>query len=204
MAQTLSGELERHQPIAIVRLKHLESALELSQALLAGGITALEFTLTNSRALEAITRVRQELAGQVMVGAGTILSAESAYQSIEAGAQFLVTPVFLPDVITLARAHGIPVICGAYSPTEIFSAWKAGANLIKVFPAGGPGPTYIKDLLGPFPELRLVPTGGVNLNNCAAFLAAGAYSVGLGSSLIDESPLPAPTYCQPETSRSAA
>ncbi len=186
MIQNASIELERHKPLAIVRLNNLKSAVEITRALLAGGITTVEFALTNAHALEAIAQVREALANKAIVGVGTVLTGESARHSIEAGAQFLVTPIFLPDVIQVGRAHNVPVVCGAFSPTEIYAAWKAGADLIKVFPAGTLGPAYIHDLLGPLPDLRLVPTGGINLNNCAEFLAAGAYSVGIGSNLVSE------------------
>jgi 2-dehydro-3-deoxyphosphogluconate aldolase/(4S)-4-hydroxy-2-oxoglutarate aldolase len=122
----------------------------------------------------------------VLVGAGTVLDAESAQASIDAGAQFLVTPAFLPEVIEVGRSRGIPVMAGAFTPTEILAAWRAGADFVKVFPAGGLGPTYIKDVLAPLPGVVLVPTGGVNLDNCAAFLDAGAYTVAIGGSLVSK------------------
>jgi 2-dehydro-3-deoxyphosphogluconate aldolase/(4S)-4-hydroxy-2-oxoglutarate aldolase len=109
-----------------------------------------------------------------------------AQASIQAGAQFLVTPALLPDVIAVANRNHIPIACGAYTPTEILTAWRAGADLVKVFPASQLGPGYIKDVLAPLPDLLLVPTGGVNLDNCAAFLAAGAYAVAVGSQLVSK------------------
>jgi 2-dehydro-3-deoxyphosphogluconate aldolase/(4S)-4-hydroxy-2-oxoglutarate aldolase len=172
------------KPIAIVRLDNLEEAVQISRALLAGGITTIEFTLTNPHALEVIRPVQQELPEYMLVGAGTVLDAENARRSIAAGAQFLVTPALLPEVIAVGRDEGVPVICGAWTPTEILSAWRAGADLVKVFPAGVLGPAYIKDILGPLPDLLLVPTGGINLDNCAAFLAAGAYTVAIGGKLV--------------------
>jgi 2-dehydro-3-deoxyphosphogluconate aldolase / (4S)-4-hydroxy-2-oxoglutarate aldolase len=129
--------------------------------------------------------VRAILPAGVLVGAGTVLDADSARASVLSGAQFLVTPAFLPDVIACGRESAVPVICGALTPTEILSAWKAGAALVKVFPAGRLGPSYIKDILSPLPNIPLVPTGGVDLENCAAFLDAGAYTVAVGSSLLD-------------------
>lgn len=186
MAKQVNGKIQPRQPIAIVRLDDLEQAVEISRALLAGGITAQEFTLTNPRALEALTEVQRELPGKLLVGAGTVLDANMAQSALAAGAEFLVTPAFLPDVIMVGRDAGVPVISGAFTPTEILGAWRAGADLVKVFPAGGVGPTYIKDILGPLPTIPLVPTGGVNLRNCAAFLAAGAYTVAIGSSLVSK------------------
>ena len=186
MAKHAKGKIQPRQPIAIVRLDDLEQAVEISRALLAGGITVQEFALTNPHALEAITQVQRRLPGDLLLGAGTVLDAEMAQSAIAAGAEFLVTPAFLPDVIVVGRGAGIPVLSGAFTPTEILGAWRTGADLVKVFPAGGAGPAYIKDVLGPLPNIPLVPTGGVNLGNCAAFLAAGAYTVAIGSSLVNK------------------
>jgi 2-dehydro-3-deoxyphosphogluconate aldolase / (4S)-4-hydroxy-2-oxoglutarate aldolase len=186
MAERETEILQPRKPIAIVRLDNLEHALELSQALLQGGITTIEFTLTNRQALSIIETVRQKFASDLIVGAGTVLDRNDALASIHSGAQFLVTPAFLPEVIDAGRSNNIPVVCGAFTPTEILAAWRAGATLVKVFPAGQLGPGYIKDVLAPLPDIRLVPTGGVNLDTCAAFLAAGAYTVAIGSQLVSK------------------
>jgi len=182
---TVRTLLPPRQPIAIVRLLDLTHAAPLGRALVEGGIRAIEFTLTNRAAFTVIEEVRAALPDGVLVGAGTVLDAEDALISILAGAQFLVTPAYLPAVIDCGRAHGIPVVCGALTPTEILAAWQGGADLVKVFPVGRLGPAYVKDLRGPLPDIPLVPTGGVNLENCAAFLDAGAYTVAVGSSLVD-------------------
>jgi 2-dehydro-3-deoxyphosphogluconate aldolase/(4S)-4-hydroxy-2-oxoglutarate aldolase len=181
-----TGELLPREPIAIVRLDDLSSAVDLARALVAGGIRALEFTLTNAKAPAAIGRVRAELGGSALVGAGTVLDTQGAQTSILAGAQFLVTPTYQPEVIECGLQDGVPVVSGALTPTEILRAWESGATLVKVFPARTFGPAYIKDVLAPLPDLRLVPTGGVSPDNCAAFLDAGAYTVAVGSSLVDE------------------
>lgn len=173
-------------PIAIVRLSDLSKAVEIARALLAGGITALEYTLTNRDALRAIHDVRAELGDAVQVGVGTVLTAADAQASIDAGAQFLVTPALVPEVIDVARERNVVVASGAFTPTEILTAWRRGAQLVKVFPARSLGPAYIKDVLAPLPDLRLVPTGGVDLQTCTKFLDAGAYTVALGSHLVDE------------------
>lgn len=178
--------LQRRAPIAIVRLDDLSEALAIARALIGGGITVMEFTLTNRDALGAVERVRAELGTAATVGAGTMLDAESARAAIGSGAQFLVSPALEPEVVRAGVEAGVPVVCGALTPTEILAAHRLGAALVKVFPARAFGPAYIKDLLAPLPELRLVPTGGVDLENCADFLRAGAYSVGLGSSLVRE------------------
>lgn len=177
--------LPPRQPIAIIRLDDLSSAVELAEALLAGGLHVMEFTLTNRDALKAIEQVRATMGQQVVVGAGTVLRSDDAQAATDAGAQFLVTPTLEPSVIAAGHQADVPTVCGAYTPTEILSAWRHGAALVKMFPARALGPTYIKDLLAPLPMLRLVPTGGVSLENCAAFLLAGAYTVALGSNLVD-------------------
>jgi 2-dehydro-3-deoxyphosphogluconate aldolase/(4S)-4-hydroxy-2-oxoglutarate aldolase len=149
-----------------------------------GGITRLEFTLTNAHALVALGEVRREFGDGLVVGVGTVLDGDMAASSIEAGAQFLVTPTLVPDVIVVAKDRDVPIACGAFTPTEMLTAWRLGADLVKVFPAGQLGPGYIKDVLAPLPELKLVPTGGVNLDTSPAFLAAGAYTVAVGSQLV--------------------
>lgn len=177
--------LPARMPIAIIRLDDLSEAVAISRALVDGGLTALEFTLTNSAALEAVAQARSALGDSALVGVGTVLNAHAAHASITAGAQFLVTPVVRRDVIGEGRAQNVPVACGAYTPTEIWDAWQAGAAVVKVFPARALGPNYIKDVLAPLPDLKLVPTGGVDLENCGAYMKAGAWSVGIGGNLVD-------------------
>jgi len=172
------------RPIAIIRLDDLSAAVGQGLGDL-DGMTALEYTLSNRDAFAAVERVRAALGDTLRVGLGTVLSADDARRAFESGAEFLVTPTLEPEVIAAARDAGVPVACGAYTPTEILSAWRQGAQLVKVFPARSLGPAYIKDVLAPLPGLRLVPTGGVDLDNCAAFLEAGAYTVALGSNLVD-------------------
>lgn len=184
MSDRLAVLLPPRKPIAIIRLDDLSSAVQISRALLEGGVTALEFTLTNKQALEAVVKVRQEFGERLTVGVGTVLNADAARASIDAGAQFLVTPALLPEVIAVSNQRAVPIACGAYTPTEILTASRLGADLVKVFPASSLGPGYIKDVLAPLPDLKLVPTGGVNLETCAAFLAAGAYTVAAGSQLV--------------------
>ena len=186
MTELRETGLRPGEPVAIVRLDDLAEAVAIGQALVKGGIRVLEFTLTNPDALKAVGEVRDRLEDRALVGAGTVLDSESAGEAISAGALFLVTHIYRRDVIERGLEGGVPVVSGAMSPTEIFAAWQDGADLVKVFPARSLGPAYVKDLLGPLPQLRLVPTGGVNLDNCAAFIEAGAYTVALGSNLVDE------------------
>ncbi|HEX2914643.1 MAG TPA: bifunctional 4-hydroxy-2-oxoglutarate aldolase/2-dehydro-3-deoxy-phosphogluconate aldolase [Chloroflexia bacterium] len=176
--------------VAIVRLPDLSQAIALSRALLDGGITALEFTLTNSDALKAMAEVKSTLAefrqGKAVIGAGTVLNPEQASASIEAGAEFIVSPSTNFETIKLCRERGVAVMPGALTPTEIVKAWEAGADVIKVFPARSFGPAYFKDLREPLPHLKLMPTGGVNLENVAEYIRNGAVAVGVGGNLVDK------------------
>jgi 2-dehydro-3-deoxyphosphogluconate aldolase/(4S)-4-hydroxy-2-oxoglutarate aldolase len=176
--------------VAILRLPDLSDAVPLCQALLDGGIKALEFPLTNSEALSAVKRVRAEIPefsmGRAVIGTGTVLSVEAAQASIAHGAQFIVTPVLNTAVISLCRSESVPVFPGSYTPTEIFTAWEAGAAAVKVFPARSLGPAYIKDVREPLPQLRLMPTGGVSLENIEEYLRHGAFAVGVGGNLMDK------------------
>jgi 2-dehydro-3-deoxyphosphogluconate aldolase/(4S)-4-hydroxy-2-oxoglutarate aldolase len=176
--------------IAIVRLADLRHAVSLSRALLEGGITALEFTLTNPQALDAVRQVKAAfpalVEGQAVIGAGTVRDAEAAHAAVEAGAQFIVSPHSDLDTIRACQEHGVAAVPGALTPTEIVTAWEAGASAVKVFPARPFGPTYVKDVLAPLPELKLVPTGGVDLENTGAYIEHGAFALGIGSNLVEE------------------
>lgn len=176
--------------VAIVRLADLSQAVALSRALLAGGITALEFTLTNPAALEAITEVRKELpefaAGKAVIGAGTVLNPAAAQASIDAGAQFIVAPSTNFGTIEVCKKQDIAILPGALTPTEIVNAWEAGASAIKVFPARAFGPNYFKDLREPLPQLKLLPTGGVSLENAGDYIRNGAIAIGVGGNLVDK------------------
>jgi 2-dehydro-3-deoxyphosphogluconate aldolase / (4S)-4-hydroxy-2-oxoglutarate aldolase len=177
--------LEQTDVVAIVRLDDYSSAVEMVKALAAGGIVATEFTYTNPAAGTAIAAVKQALGSEVLVGAGTVLDPETARAAILQGADFLVTPVVSVPTIELARRYSIPTVIGAFTPTEILTAWQAGATFVKVFPASAVGPGYLKDVRGPLPQVRLIPTGGVNLQNAGDFIRAGASAIAVGSNLVD-------------------
>jgi 2-dehydro-3-deoxyphosphogluconate aldolase/(4S)-4-hydroxy-2-oxoglutarate aldolase len=183
---TVLTEIARTRIIAIVRLAHYNRALEVAQALIAGGITTIEFTLTGSGALHAIAQTRAALGDSAVIGAGTVLTVEDVGAVAGAGAQFIVTPYMSPVVIENSHAHTIPIICGALTPTEMMQAHEAGADMIKVFPARQVGPQYVRDVLAPLPHLRLVPTGGVTAQNASAYLQAGSVAVGIGGNLVSE------------------
>jgi 2-dehydro-3-deoxyphosphogluconate aldolase/(4S)-4-hydroxy-2-oxoglutarate aldolase len=169
--------------VAVVRLPSVAQALDAIAALHAGGITAIEVTLTTPGALELIGLLRRNDA--LLVGAGSVLTSEQATQAIEAGARYVVSPVYNAAVLDVAHAHNVAALPGAYTPTEIMHAHTAGADLVKVFPADTLGPAFIKGVLAPMPFLELMPTGGVTPDNVATWLAAGAVAVGLGSALVD-------------------
>lgn len=171
--------------VAIVRLDDLSAAEPLTEALIRAGIGAVEFTFTNRQAAKVIERVRDALGDQIAVGAGTVLDAETGRTAILAGAEFLVTPTLSLPVIELANRYAVPTVIGAFTPTEILTAWQAGASYVKVFPATAVGPQYLKDVRGPLPQVRLIPTGGVGPDNAAAFIQAGAAAIAVGSSLVD-------------------
>ncbi len=171
--------------IAVLRAKDSTQLFEAAVALEAGGVKSIEVTMTTPNALAVINEVSRKLGAKVLVGVGTVLDAETARQAILAGAEFVVGPTLNPDVIRLCRRYSKVVMPGAFTPTEILTAWECGADLVKVFPATAVGPKYLKDIKGPLPHIPLVPTGGVEADNAGAFIRAGAAAVAAGSSLID-------------------
>lgn len=171
--------------VAIVRLDDLSAAIPLTEALLRGGVRSVEFTFTNPLAGRVIEQVRAALTGQVAVGAGSVLDPETARVALLAGAEFVVTPTLNVATIELCSRYGVPTVIGALTPTEILTAWQAGASYVKVFPATVGGPQYLKDVRGPLPQVKLIPTGGVNLDNAADFIRAGASAIAVGGNLVD-------------------
>ncbi len=176
--------------IAIVRLNDLSTALDLSRALFAGGIRALEFTLSNPEAIKAMAEVKAALPeferGEAVIGIGTVLNAGQAQASIEAGAQFIVSPTTNLQTIEMCKHMKTVVMPGALTPTEILAAWEAGASAVKVFPARSVGPTYLRDVHEPLPSMRLIPTGGIGSTNINDYLQNGAFAVGVGGNLVDK------------------
>lgn len=169
---------------AVIRDITEDSAIDLAEALKRGEVTILEITMENPHAVKAIKKlVDYYKNGEVIVGAGTVLTAESAKLAIEAGAQFIFTPTVQEDVIRTAKQHGKTCILGAMTPTEINAAYKLGADAVKVFPAGVLGVDFIKSVKGPLPHIPLLPTGGISIDNICDYLEAGAIAVGVGSNL---------------------
>ena len=188
--------------IAIVRTKRPDQVVPLAEALVAGGVIAVEVTMTTPNAIAAIREAKQKLGDRALIGVGTVLDVATCRAAIEAGAQFVVSPIVRPELVPVCHAAGVPVMLGAYTPTEAQLAHEAGADFVKIFPADGLGPKYIRNLLAPLPHLRLVPTGGVDLNTIADFLKAGCAAVGAGGSLITVKILETDNW--PELTRLAA
>lgn len=184
-AGALGATMATTPVIAIVRLPSAEAAVPVASAVHAGGILAIEITLTTDGALDAVGAMRDAGLDGLCVGVGSVRTADDARRAIDAGAEYLVTPAFNPDVVAESRSAGVPVVCGGLTPTELDAASRAGADYVKLFPASAVGPRYLREVLAPMPELRIVPTGGVNVDNIADYRAAGAVGAGVASALVD-------------------
>ncbi len=180
--------------VAVIRLKEREKLEAVVEALGEGGVRALEVTMTVPGAIQLIERLAPTLPKGFLLGAGTILDPETARLAILAGAQFVVGPVFRPAVVAMCHRYDVAAMPGCFTPTEILSAWEAGADVVKVFPATALGPAFFKDVRGPLPQVKLMPTGGVSLDNAGDWIAAGAVAVGVGTALLDAKAIAAGDY----------
>lgn len=179
--------LLNEKAVAIARLDSGEQLVWVAEALKAGDISAIEFTFSTPGALDMLKEASARFGEEVLLGAGTVLDPETARAAILAGAEFIVTPTVNLETIALCRRYGKLIMAGAMTPTEMLTAWEAGADLVKVFPASTiGGPAYIKAVLAPLPQLRLVPTGGVSADNAAQYLRAGAVAVAVGGNLVNK------------------
>jgi 2-dehydro-3-deoxyphosphogluconate aldolase / (4S)-4-hydroxy-2-oxoglutarate aldolase len=172
--------------IAVIRLQDANKLSRVVDAIRSGGVKAIEITMTVPNAIPMIRSLAANLPPDVLLGAGTVTNPQTAEEVIQAGARFVVSPVLNPEMIKVCNAADIAVLPGCYSPTEIFAAWDAGADVIKIFPATSLGPKFLKDIAGPFPYIKMMPTGGVTLDNVGEWIAAGAVAVGIGSDLLDK------------------
>src|SRR6059058_1570333 len=182
--QQLIEEMSAAGVVAVIRAKSKDVLPDIANALLAGGVPAIEVTMSTPKAIAGIEMLADKLGDKAIVGVGTCLDAATARDAIAAGAQFVVSPAFDPQVVETTRRYGKISVPGAYTPTEILRAWTAGADVVKVFPATTLGPGYFKDILAPLPQLRLTPTGGVDTKTTPAWIKAGAVFVGAGSALV--------------------
>jgi len=172
--------------VPVVRASSAEEALRVVDAIREGGVPVLEITMTVPGAVQVIEEIVKRHGNDVLVGAGTVLDPETARACILAGAQFVVSPALNLDTIEMCRRYSIGIVPGALTPTEVITAWQAGADVVKVFPCGAMGgASYLKSLKAPFPQVDLIPTGGVSLKTAADFIAAGAMALGVGADLVD-------------------
>ena len=171
--------------VAVIRIKDPAKLRAVVDALVEGGVRALEVTMTVPRAVDLIRELAPTLPPGFLLGAGTVTDAATARAVIDAGARFVVGPVFRPDVIAVCHQHNVPAMPGCFSPTEILAAHECGADIVKLFPATMLGPQFIKDVRAPLPQVKLMPTGGVSLDNAHDWIRAGAVAVGIGSALLD-------------------
>ncbi len=183
--QRTVDRLVAHGAVAVVRLPAAGLVREAVDAIHAGGVRAVELTMTTPDALAVIEELARWMGDELLVGAGSVLGADAARRAVDAGAEYVVSPVFRRAVVDEAHRLGVPAMPGAFTPTEILAAHDAGADLVKVFPADSLGPAFVKGVLAPMPFLRLMPTGGVTPDNAGDWLRAGAHAVGLGSALVD-------------------
>jgi len=172
--------------IAIIRADSSAQLLDVAGALLAGGVTAMEVTMTTPNALQVIGDVTAKFGDQVLMGVGSVLDPETARAAILSGAEFVVTPVTKPEIIRMCNRYGKPIASGAFTPTECLLAHESGADFVKLFPADQAGPTYIKNILAPLPMLQIIPTGGVTPETAGALLKAGSVALGVGSALVSK------------------
>ena len=179
------GAILETRVVAVIRMKNAARLAGVAAALGRGGVRALEITMTVPGAVGIIREMAGSKAPGTLVGAGTVLDARTAKDVIAAGADFVVSPITDMETVKVCRDAGVLVAPGAFTPTEIVAAWRAGADIVKVFPATSLGPQFCRDLRGPLPEVRLMPTGGVTVENARDFIAAGAAAVGLGTALVD-------------------
>ncbi|MET4001319.1 MULTISPECIES: bifunctional 4-hydroxy-2-oxoglutarate aldolase/2-dehydro-3-deoxy-phosphogluconate aldolase [Arthrobacter] len=191
------ARLEDDRTLAVVRAPKIADAAELCHALVAGGINSVELTYTTPNLLQHLTRAAGTASQHgAVVGVGTVLTAEQAKAAIDAGAQFLVTPGLRPEVAQVAVAAGIPFAMGAMTPTEVAMALDLGSAVVKIFPASAMGPSYLKDLQGPFPGIKLLPSGGINSANAKNFLDAGALAVCCGTAVVPPAVVAAGTWTE--------
>ncbi len=172
--------------IAVIRADNSDQLLDAAAALIEGGVSAIEVTMTTPNAIEVIRATAKRFGDNVLLGVGTVLDSATAIRAMEAGAEYVVTPVVRLGVIATCLQREKPIFSGAYTPTEAWTAWEAGSDFIKIFPAGGLGASYIKSVRVPLPQLKMVPSGGVTAENCGEFIQAGCVAISAGSSLVSK------------------
>jgi 2-dehydro-3-deoxyphosphogluconate aldolase/(4S)-4-hydroxy-2-oxoglutarate aldolase len=186
MLETTAQTIERVGLIPVLRARNVAQAHAVVKAMIAGGVTVVEVTMTVPGAIDLLKELKKEYGAKLLLGSGTVTTADEAEATIEAGAEFVVSPSFHPEVIAVTKAHKKLSIPGALTPTEVITAERAGADYVKIFPCSAMGgASYLKSLLAPFPHLKLIPTGGVTLQTAESFIRAGARALGVGSDLVN-------------------
>jgi 2-dehydro-3-deoxyphosphogluconate aldolase/(4S)-4-hydroxy-2-oxoglutarate aldolase len=180
--------------VAVIRLADASKLVKVAEAIYKGGVSAIEITMTVPDAINVIKSACKEIGSYMNVGVGSVLDPETAKKAIDAGANYVVSPIFKKEIIETAHANGVPAMPGAFTPTEIQTAFEAGADIVKVFPADVVGMAFFKGILAPMPHLKLMPTGGVSLTNAGDWLKAGACTVGVGSALLNKKAIETGNY----------
>jgi 2-dehydro-3-deoxyphosphogluconate aldolase/(4S)-4-hydroxy-2-oxoglutarate aldolase len=192
--QSVVSAIEEAGVVAVIRIREAGRLRSIVDALIEGGVRVLEVTMTVPGAIDLIRDLSASLPAGFLLGAGTVLDVATASRVIDAGARFVVSPVFKPALIDVCHKRDTAALPGCFTPTEILTAWESGADLVKVFPATALGPTFFKDVKGPLPDVKLIPTGGVTLDNAGDWIRAGAAAVGVGTALLDARAIAAGDY----------
>jgi 2-dehydro-3-deoxyphosphogluconate aldolase / (4S)-4-hydroxy-2-oxoglutarate aldolase len=192
--EAVTAAIETAGIVAVIRMQDPDRLPAVIDALADGGVRAIEVTMTVPGAIDLIHRLSSTLSGDFLLGAGTVLDSQTATRVIDAGASFVVSPVLKPAIIDVCHRNGVAALPGCFSPTEILTAWESGADIVKVFPATALGPSFFTDVRGPLPQLKLMPTGGVTLDNAGDWIRAGAVAVGVGTALLDRAAIAAGNY----------
>lgn len=179
-------ELELNAAVAVIRLSDSTKLIKVCEAIFMGGVKSIEITMTVPNAIDVIKEAIKQLGDHMLIGVGTVLTPAIAQRAIDAGANYVVSPIFKRDIIEVAHKNGLPALPGCFTPTEIQTAFEAGADVIKIFPADVLGMAFFKGILAPMPHLKLMPTGGVTLTNAGDWIKAGACAVGVGTALLDK------------------
>ncbi len=192
--QEIVDTLIKVSAVAVVRLTDPTKLIKVSEAIYAGGVSAIEITMTVPNAIKMIEEASKQIGSYMQIGVGSVLDSETAQKAIDAGAKYVVSPIFKKEIIETAHRNNIPAMPGAFTPTEIQTAYEAGADIVKVFPADVVGMAFFKGVLAPMPHLKLMPTGGVSLTNAGDWLKAGACAVGVGTALLDKKAIASGDY----------
>ena len=187
-------EIFKRKVVAVLRVKEVDKLKKVIQAISDGGVSVAEITMTVPNAIKLIEKMSQELDENIIIGVGSVLNKQTAQDAIKAGAKYVVSPILKKEILETAQKHDVPVMPGCFTPTEIYSAFEMGADIVKVFPADIVGMPFFKAILAPMPNLKLMPTGGVSLTNAGDWLKAGACAVGIGYALLDDKAIKEENY----------